>query len=43
MNCQNCKRVLSCGCQQKIASNGKACCGTCVTKVEVEIKQLKKK
>ena len=34
MKCQNCGSKLSCGCQQKIASNGKSCCNNCIVAYE---------
>jgi hypothetical protein len=38
MNCQNCGSKLSCGCQKRIASNGREVCGTCVTNFENQLK-----
>jgi hypothetical protein len=32
--CSNCNRNLSCGCQKKVASDGKSACGTCITQYE---------
>jgi protein-arginine kinase activator protein McsA len=34
MNCQNCGHKLTCGCQKKIASNGKAVCANCIAAYE---------
>ena len=34
MNCQNCQSKLSCGCQKRIASDGKEVCSSCVTTYE---------
>jgi hypothetical protein len=28
--CGNCGANLTCGCQKRVANNGKACCQTCV-------------
>ena len=38
MNCQNCGSKLSCGCQKRIATDGKEVCGTCVTNYENQLK-----
>jgi hypothetical protein len=38
MKCSNCNTTLSCGCQKKIASNGTACCNTCVGAVNAKAK-----
>jgi PIN domain nuclease of toxin-antitoxin system len=35
--CLNCKKNLSCGCQKKIASDGKSVCATCITLYEINI------
>lgn len=32
--CQNCGVALSCGCQKRVASDGKSVCGSCVAKYE---------
>lgn len=34
MNCQNCQSKLSCGCQKRIATDGKEVCSSCVTTYE---------
>lgn len=34
MNCSNCDSRLSCGCQRKIASDGRACCNGCIAAYE---------
>jgi|694.fasta_scaffold00187_13 hypothetical protein len=31
MTCSNCGARLSCGCQRKTASDGKACCSNCIS------------
>jgi len=38
MNCPNCNTKLSCGCQKKTASDGKAVCSSCVTAYENKLK-----
>ena len=30
MTCANCGTKLTCGCQKRVAANGKQCCQTCV-------------
>ena len=37
MKCTNCNRKLSCGCQQKVASNGTSVCTSCITAYEMSI------
>lgn len=37
MNCPNCGSVLSCGCQRRVASDGKQCCSSCVTRYNISI------
>lgn len=32
MNCGNCGAQLSCGCQKRVAANGKQCCNACISK-----------
>lgn len=39
MNCQNCGSKLSCGCQKRVASDGKEVCSTCATNYEILLKQ----
>jgi hypothetical protein len=34
MTCSNCNARLSCGCQRKTASDGKACCSNCIAAYE---------
>jgi hypothetical protein len=36
--CPNCKKTYSCGCQTKIASNGRKACASCITTLEAQIK-----
>ena len=38
MTCQNCKTVLSCGCQRRVATNGVVVCSNCLSKYETELK-----
>jgi hypothetical protein len=38
MNCSNCGTKLSCGCQQKVATDGKTVCTHCVTNYESSIR-----
>ena len=38
MKCPNCGTKLSCGCQQKSATDGKAVCSICITKYEASIR-----
>ena len=39
MNCQNCTRKLSCGCQKKTASDGKQVCSQCIQDYEKKLKE----
>jgi hypothetical protein len=36
--CPNCKTRLSCGCQNRRASNGTAVCSNCISKYETSLK-----
>jgi transcription initiation factor TFIIIB Brf1 subunit/transcription initiation factor TFIIB len=38
MNCPNCNTKLSCGCQKKVASDGKQVCSNCLTVYENKLK-----
>jgi hypothetical protein len=38
MNCQNCGSKLSCGCQKRVASDGKEVCSTCAANYENQLK-----
>ena len=40
MNCPNCNAALTCGCQKKVASNGKQVCANCLAAYEKTIKIL---
>jgi hypothetical protein len=35
--CSNCGRVLSCGCQKKVASDGKSVCKVCSSQYEATL------
>lgn len=39
MNCSNCNAKLSCGCQQRTASNGVPVCSNCIGAYENMLKQ----
>lgn len=41
MNCPNCNAKISCGCQKRVASDGKSVCTTCVNKYEEVLKKQK--
>ena len=32
--CNNCGTTITCGCQERVASNGKQVCGACITAYE---------
>ena len=36
--CPNCGKQLSCGCQRRTASNGKAVCTSCIAAYEAKLK-----
>ena len=36
--CSNCGKTLSCGCQRRTASNGKAVCSSCLSSYEKSLK-----
>jgi len=38
MKCSNCNRKLTCGCQKKTASDGTACCNSCVGAINTKAK-----
>lgn len=40
--CQNCGSQITCGCQEKVASNGKKVCSSCITSYEQNLAKLKK-
>ena len=35
MNCQNCGATHGCSCQERVASDGKKCCSTCIMNYEM--------
>lgn len=37
MICQNCGATHGCGCQQKIASDGKSCCTSCLATYQASL------
>lgn len=39
--CLNCGNKLSCGCQKRVASDGKSTCSTCLTTYENQLKKIK--
>jgi hypothetical protein len=39
--CNNCKTTLSCGCQNRTASNGVQVCSNCLAQYEQQIAALK--
>lgn len=41
MKCANCGTGLSCGCQQRQASDGRRCCSKCIGQYESVIKLRK--
>lgn len=41
MNCSNCNGKLSCGCQKRVASDGKSVCSTCISNYEEVLKKQK--
>lgn len=41
--CANCGKQLSCGCQKRVASNGKNCCKGCLATYENQLKLIKEK
>lgn len=41
MNCPNCQSKLSCGCQKRIATDGKEVCSSCVTTYENNLTKQK--
>lgn len=43
MICSNCKTKLSCGCQQRVASNGTSVCSNCISSYEIHLATQKNK
>lgn len=42
MTCPNCTAVITCGCQKKVASDGKQVCTKCAEAYEQHLRNLKK-
>jgi len=40
MNCPNCKSKITCGCQKRVASDGKQVCSTCLVNYENNLKAI---
>jgi hypothetical protein len=41
MNCLNCGTKLSCGCQKRVATDGKNACSICLPAYETKVKAAK--
>ena len=41
MNCLNCNAKLSCGCQKRVATDGKSVCSNCLGLYENKLKTIK--
>jgi len=41
--CSNCSKILSCGCQKRVASNKAQVCTNCISAYEMKLKQLQPK
>jgi hypothetical protein len=41
MNCSNCNAKFTCGCQRRVATDGKVVCSACVSKYEEDLKKQK--
>ena len=39
-NCPNCGAQITCGCQDRVASDGKKVCSNCLTSYEQQLKFL---
>ena len=37
MNCPNCNNAITCGCQKRVASDGKQVCSTCLALYEQQL------
>jgi hypothetical protein len=37
--CRNCNSVITCGCQQRVATDGKQVCNNCITSYEQKLYQ----
>ena len=40
MNCTNCGAKLSCGCQKRVATDGKHVCSSCIAVYESGLKKI---
>lgn len=43
MNCPNCNSAITCGCQKRVASDGKQVCSSCLAVYEQKLKIQGKK
>jgi transposase len=41
-NCSNCGAAITCGCQERVASNGKLVCSNCISSYEEQLEAMKK-
>lgn len=41
MNCPNCNTKMSCGCQKRVATDGKTVCSSCQGSYEAKLKTAK--
>lgn len=39
--CPNCGTTITCGCQDRVASNGKQCCQSCISFYEQQLSAAK--
>jgi len=39
--CSNCQSTLTCGCQQRVASNGATVCANCIARYEAQLANKK--
>lgn len=39
-NCSNCNAQITCGCQRRTATDGKAVCTSCITAYEAKLSEL---
>lgn len=40
-SCTNCGATITCGCQERVASNGTTVCGNCISLYEQQLAQIK--
>ena len=43
MQCPNCNSTMSCGCQKRVASDGKQVCSSCLQAYEAKLKASKQR